>query len=250
MELALLLLAGFFAGLVDAVAGGGGLIQLPAFLLFMPTSEAVVVLASNKLASTLGTSAATWAYFKASVIDWRKLAPTLLLSFFMAALGAYFATVASSNFMRPLVLILLVAVALFISFKPELGQFTGKTRGAKALDSIWALFFGAVIGFYDGFFGPGTGTFLIFIFVIIFGLDFLQSSAAAKAINLSTNLGALILFMVWGKVQYELGLLVGVCNLLGGYIGSRLAILKGSGFVRKVFLLVIWGTLLRLMLKG
>ena len=229
--------ASLCAGLIDAMAGGGGLIQLPALLIGISEKPIPMILGTNKVPSIFGTSFSGAAYFK-------KVRPDLHATLFMAipaflgsVAGARLAADFPKQFFRPLLVLLLICVAIYTWVKPELGmnerlRFSNKQRNAILLSV------GAVIGFYDGIFGPGTGTFLVFILVGVIGYAFLKASATAKLVNISTNFGAILSFQFTGHIWWRLGLLLALANISGSIIGTRLAIKGGSPLVRKAFLVI------------
>ena len=226
-----------FAGFVDAVAGGGGLVQLPALLIGISEKPIPLILGTNKVPSIFGTSSAAISYFKKVKPDLRLTSYMAIPAFIGSASGARLAASFPKEVFRPLIVFLLVCVALYIWKKPELGlneklRFTPKRRHLI----VSAL--GLTIGFYDGIFGPGTGTFLVFLLVGLVGYAFLKASATAKLVNIATNLGAIISFQITGHIWWRLGLVLAIANVTGAIIGSRLAIRGGSPLVRKVFLLV------------
>ena len=226
-----------FAGFVDAVAGGGGLVQLPALLIGISDKPIPLILGTNKVPSIFGTSSAAISYFKKVKPDLRLTSYMAIPAFIGSASGARLAASFPKEVFRPLIVFLLVGVALYIWKKPELGlneklRFTPKQRHLI----VSAL--GLTIGFYDGIFGPGTGTFLVFLLVGLVGYAFLKASATAKLVNIATNLGAIISFQITGHIWWRLGLVLAIANVTGAIIGSRLAIRGGSPLVRKVFLLV------------
>lgn len=232
-----LLLAAFFAGFVDSIAGGGGLIQLPALLIGLPKSDTVTVLGTNKLASVFGTTTAAALYRRQIKPEPKILFAMALPAFIGSAVGASFASRIPTASMRPIVLILLIVVAIYTWLKPDLGMVERfkHTDIRRVQISIVA---GAGIGFYDGIFGPGTGSFLMLVLVASLGYAFISASAIAKVVNVSTNLGAILVFGVNGAIMWQIGLALGVANVSGAVIGSHLAIRGGSTLVRKVFLLV------------
>lgn len=247
----LLLAAGFAAGWIDAVVGGGGLIQLPALLLF-PGLTPVQALATNKLGSIFGTTTSAITYYRRTSPDLKTAIPMALLALVGAFGGAGIATVLPSAAIKPIIIVALVAVLAFTIFKPRAGELS-QLRHRGRTHYAWALLIGLVIGGYDGMIGPGTGSFLIIAMVTILGYNFLQASAKAKIVNLATNLGALLLFLPGGHVALGLGLALGVMNMFGGYLGARMAISKGSGFIRVVFVIVVLALILKLgwdMLAG
>ena len=234
-----LALASGFAGFVDAMAGGGGLIQLPALLIGLPNKELPLILGTNKVPSIFGTTAAARNYFK-------NIKPDIPLTFSMmgpafigSITGAAFAAAIPKDFFKPFIVFLLITVAIYTWRKPALGmnenlKFTHKKR------LLFVALIGLLIGFYDGIFGPGTGTFLVFFLVSGIGYAFLKASATAKLVNIATNAGAILSFQLTGHIWWQLGLLLAFANVAGAGIGSRLAIKGGSPLVRKVFLAVIF----------
>lgn len=235
---ATLLLAACFAGFVDAVAGGGGLIQVPALFAGLPREAPATLFGTNKLASIFGTLSAARRYVRAVEMPWRLVLPAAAAAFAFSFVGAAVVTWLPKEVVRPLVLPLLVAVAIYTWTKPDFGRARRAPRIAPERLIPTALLVGATLGFYDGFFGPGAGSFMIFAFVRWFGMDFLHASASAKILNASTNAGALLLFAPAGHVLWALGLGMALCNIAGAQLGSRLAIRHGSGFVRTVFLVM------------
>jgi uncharacterized membrane protein YfcA len=236
--LLLLCAASMLAGAVDAVVGGGGLIQLPALLLLMPGGQPMYALATNKIASVVGTSAAVRTYTRQTTVDWRSALPMALAALGGAVGGAAFANALPANVLNVVVLIALVAVGLYTWRKPELGVGEAPRFGRGAQMAVMAMG-GAAIGFWDGLAGPGTGAFLVFLLVGVVGFAFLRASATAKIVNIATNCGALLFFIPTGKVLWGLGIVLAVCNLTGAVFGARLAVRRGSSFVRRVFLTVV-----------
>lgn len=237
-NLLFLLPGAFLAGLVDAVVGGGGLIQIPALFAAMPEASAATIFGTNKMSSICGTFSAAWRYLRQTQIPWRVALLAAAAAFVFSFVGAMCVAALPKEWARPLVLVLLIAVAIYTFVRKDFGTADqGLVHGRKHLAG--ALLLGAGIGFYDGFFGPGTGSFLLFLFVRFFGLDFLRATGAAKIVNLSTNAAALLYFGPTGHVLWALALSMAVCNVLGAQVGSVLAIRHGSGFVRKLFLAVV-----------
>lgn len=232
-----LLAASFFAGFIDSIAGGGGLIQLPALLIGLPKSDTAEVLGTNKLSAVFGTTTAAALYRKQIKPDPKILIAMGLPAFVGSAGGAVLASKIPTNSMRPMVLVLLIIVAIYTWFKPDLGKFENLRHLPKRRVQI-AAFAGVVIGFYDGIFGPGTGSFLMLILVASLGYAFITASAIAKVVNVATNVGAIMVFGINGAVIWQIGIILGVANISGAVIGARLAIKGGSTLVRKVFLFV------------
>ncbi|MHB1429620.1 MAG: TSUP family transporter [Rhodocyclaceae bacterium] len=233
-----LLLAASFAGFVDAVAGGGGLIQVPALFAALPREAPATLFGTNKIASIFGTLSAARRYVRAVEMPWQLVLPAAAAAFVFSFAGAAVVAWLPKDVVRPLVLALLVAVAAYTWTKPDFGVSKRSPRIAAEHALLVALLVGAVMGFYDGFFGPGAGSFMIFAFVRLYGMDFLHASASAKILNAATNAGALFLFAPSGHVLWALGLGMAVCNIAGAQLGSRLAIRHGSEFVRVVFLVM------------
>ena len=238
MNVEFLLLAAFCAGFVDAVVGGGGLIQIPVLFSLMPGLNPATLLGTNKLAGVWGTLAAAINYSRRVKIRWNAALPAAVAAFGLAFAGAYLVTRLDGNVVRKALPFVLIAVALNTFKKKAMGQMSAPCfEGPK--ERCLAAGVGGVVGFYDGFFGPGTGSFLVFGFVKIFGLDFLSASAAAKIVNVACNLAALWWFWASGHLLWKIGLSMAFFNILGSLIGSRLAIAQGSEFVRKVFLVIV-----------
>ena len=238
IEVALFLaIASGFAGFVDAMAGGGGLIQLPALIVGLPNKELPLILGTNKVPSIFGTAAAARNYFKNIKPDIPLTLSMMGPAFIGSMGGASLAAAVPKDFFKPFIVFLLVTVAIYIWIKPELGMNENLKYTHKKRLAIVALI-GLLIGFYDGIFGPGTGTFLVFFLVSGIGYAFLKASGTAKLVNISTNAGAILSFQLTGHIWWQLGLLLAFANVTGAIIGSRLAIKGGSPLVRKVFLAV------------
>jgi uncharacterized membrane protein YfcA len=243
--LALLALAALSAGFVDAVVGGGGLIQLPALLLGLPAASPVEILATNKLASFCGTTASSVTYYRRIRPDPRTFLPLMLLAFAGSFGGALLASQIPREAFEPIVLVALVGVGGYVLATPKLGE-ESLLRFAGHRHLVVAMLVGAVIGFYDGVLGPGTGSFFVFALVGLMGYDFLEASAKARLANWATNLGALALFVPHGAVLWQVGLLMGACNLVGGYLGARTAVARGRKFVRVFFIVVVGAFVVRI----
>lgn len=235
----------FLAGFVDSVVGGGGLVQIPALMILLPGAPIPTLWGTNKLAAVCGTSFATYRYARHVAIDFRVVAPAAGVAFVFSVLGSRAVTLLRPELLRPIVLVLLSAVAAYVFFVKDIGLMHRPKHARRRAIGI-GLLIGATLGFYDGFFGPGTGSFLIFAFVGIFGFDFLTASASAKLINLATNLASALYFALSGQVLYRFALPMAACNILGALAGTQLAILKGSRFVRLFFLFVVAALIVRL----
>ena len=237
-NLIFVLAAAGLAGFIDSIAGGGGLIQLPALLAGYPATPPATLLGTNKLSSILGTSSALARYSRAVTISWRALLPAAAVAFPAALVGASLATALSPALFRMAVPLILTGVLVYVAASKELGArhrpatLTGRRRAA-ALAGI------AGIGAYDGFLGPGTGGFLMLMFVRVYGFDFLNAAASARLVNVATNAGALLYFGAHGNVRWPLALALGACNVSGSVVGAHTALRHGSRFVRRVFLVIV-----------
>jgi len=238
VDYVLLALAAFFAGLVDAVVGGGGLIQLPVLFSAFPKEVPATLLGTSKLAGVFGTSAAAVNYARRVRVAWSAAAPAAVAAFGLSFLGAWTVTHLPGDFFRAFLPVVLLAVAVYTFKKKDFGAIHAPLHSGLK-EKLLAIGMGACIGFYDGFFGPGTGSFLMFLFVRFFGFDFLSASAAAKVVNVACNVSALIWFGYSGHLLWQLGLLMALCQIGGSLLGTRLAIRHGSVFVRKLFLVVV-----------
>ncbi|GGT92264.1 sulfite exporter TauE/SafE family protein [Actinomadura citrea] len=245
-QIALLLAAAVAAGWVDAVVGGGGLIQLPALLLLNPGQPVATALATNKLGSIAGTTSAAIAYARKAKPDVRVAVPAGLLAVCCAAGGALCAAAISSDVLKPVIMVVLLAVAAIVVLKPDLGRLPQPVLRTRRRVAAAVLVPGVAIAFYDGLLGPGTGTFLVIAFTMLLGMDFVNASATSKIINAGTNLGALAVFAAQGHVLWAIGLAMAVCNSVGAQLGAHMAINRGAGFVRAVLLCVVTALVLKL----
>lgn len=241
----LLCLASFVAGLIDAIAGGGGLIQTPIALILLPSQPISNLTGSLKVPGMTGTSIASIQYLKNVDMKWKLLLIMAFFSCISAFFGSYVLTIVSNDFMKPLLLVILILLAIYTFIKKDFGSHKPKEISEKKL-IYYGILISSFIGFYDGFIGPGTGSFLIVAFIVILGFDFLHASANAKMVNIASNIGSLILFISKGKILWAMAIPMAFCNGLGGWIGARLAIKRGNQFIRVFFLIVVVGTLLRL----
>jgi len=235
----------FLAGFVDSIVGGGGLIQVPALLILVPGAPVATLLGTNKVASAMGTTAAVIRYSRGLTMDWHLAAPAAAASFFCSILGARAVSALDESLLRPAVLVLLAAV----------GVYTWRARDFGSVHAPWlrrghdialAVAVGAALGFYDGFFGPGTGSFLIFAFVGLFGFDFLAATSTAKVLNLGSNLAAALYFAATDQVLLAAALPMGIASIVGATLGSRLALTRGVRLVRMLFLAVVGALILKL----
>ena len=243
---AALVLTAFVAGWVDAVVGGGGLIQLPALLIGLPESTPPAsILGTNKISSVWGTATSSILYAIKVRPDWRSVLPLVVGSSTGSALGASVARFLPKEVFTPIVLVALIVVAIYTWRRPQLGLLTERKHVGRK-HYLLTLGIGLAVGLYDGVLGPGTGTFFVILLVGVLGWGFLEASAQAKIANLVTNLSAIAIFAAHGAILWQLGLLMGAANLVGGFLGARTAISKGNAFVRKVFLVVVALLIVRL----
>lgn len=246
LDLTLAALCGFafLAGFIDAVVGGGGLVQVPALFVLKPEMNPATLFGTNKFSSVFGTANASWQYARRVELPWKVLGLTMAMAFVFSFLGARAVTRFDPALLRPLILVMMVAVFVYTLWKKDFGALHAPKLGERQQFLAGALV-GMVIGFYDGF-GPGTGSFLVFAFVGLFGFSFLVASAAAKLVNFSTNLAALAWFVPHGQVLYRVAVPMAACNIAGSWIGSHLAIRKGSSFVRSLFIVVVGALIARM----
>ena len=236
--LGLLALAGLFAGFVDAVVGGGGLVQLPALVVAFPGATPVQILATNKLAGTCGTTVSSLTYYRRVRPDPRTFVPLMAVAFLGSAAGAAAASYLPREAFDPVVLVALVVVGAYVLLQPDVGDVTS-LRFSGRRHTAAAVLAGLLIGFYDGVLGPGTGSFFVFTLVGLLGYSFLEASAKARMANWATNVAALLVFTAEGAVMWRVGLVVGACQLVGSYVGARTAVSRGSRFVRLFFVVVV-----------
>ena len=246
LTLIFILIAAFSAGFVDAIAGGGGLIQLPALLISFPDREVAEVAGTNKLGSIFGTSAAALNYRRNIKTDPKLLLAMVLPAFIGSGSGSLLATKISTEQLKVAIVVMLVAVFAYTLARPDLGKVEVLKGAAKRQRTVGAIA-GLTIGFYDGFIGPGTGTLLMIVLVAALGFAFIGASAIAKVVNVATNFASILVFGISGSIMWAVGFAVGICNLAGGIIGSRVAIRRGSDFVRKFYLVVTFALIVRVL---
>lgn len=243
-ELFILCIAAFAAGFVDAIIGGGGLIQTPATLITFPKEPVALLLGTTKIPSFTGTSMAFFKYAKKVIIQWKLLVIMCSLALPAALFGSFMVTHVSNIYMKPVILIVLIIVAVYTYTQKNFGINDTHHSGSDK-DFFLAAVFAVCIGFYDGFIGPGAGSFMAVFFISMLGFDFLKASAHAKLVNLSTNLGSIILFGTKGLIIWKIAIPMAICNFIGATLGVRLAILKGNKFIRIFFLSIVVLTILR-----
>lgn len=243
MSILIVCLAGFFGALVDAIVGGGGLITIPALLsVGMPTHLA---LGTNKFASSMGTISSAYHYYKSGEVEFSILKFLLPLSLVGSALGVLAVLAIDPDFLKGFIIVMVLVIGLYTLLKKNLGLINHRfevTR--KKIKQGMGLSFG--LGFYDGFFGPGTGSFLIFGMIHIFGFDFRKASANSKFLNFASNFTSLILFLINGKIMFAYGIPMAISMVIGARVGTHLAVTKGAKFIKPVFVLVSFLLVLKL----
>lgn len=233
----ILFLAGLSGGFIDSIAGGGGLITLPALLAVgMPPHLA---LGTNKLQSSFGTATATWRYRKKGMVSLRESIPGIVFTAIGAASGAFLAQVISSDFLGKAIPFLLLGILAYFLLSPKRQTTTSQARWKRL---PFYTVFGLLFGSYDGFFGPGTGSFWPVALMALLGLDLVRATATTKAMNFTSNFCALVTFLIGGKVLFSYGLVMAAGQLIGARLGSDLAVRKGTGFIRPIFVLVVMAT--------
>ena len=238
MPLVTLGIAALFAGFIDAVVGGGGLIQVPVIFSVFPRELPATLFGTNKIASVVGTSNAAFGYIRNVKMPWSATLPAAIAAFAFSYLGAMSVAWLPRDLLRPMILVLLIASAIYTFWRKDFGAIHAPQHGGRK-EFFYAVLLGAAIGFYDGFFGPGAGSFLIFLFIRFFGFDFLHASAASKVVNVATNLAAIGYFVPNGFYLPLAAVVMATANVAGSFIGTHLALRHGSGFVRRLFLCVV-----------
>ncbi|RZL63829.1 MAG: sulfite exporter TauE/SafE family protein [Variovorax sp.] len=244
MEMLLLTGASLLAGFVDAIVGGGGLILVPVLFAVFPGAPPATLLGTNKSASIWGTAASAAQFSQRVQMRWGALWPAALLGFAGSMAGAWGVTVFPGDFLRQALPVILLAVLIYTLARKDMGRHHAPRFTGRA-ETMAAATVGFGIGVYDGFFGPGTGSFLVFLFVRWLGYDFLNASASAKLINTMTNAAALLLLAAKGHVWWHYGLVMAVANVAGSLLGTRVALKHGAGFVRWVFIFVVSALILK-----
>lgn len=244
MELVLVVAASLAAGFIDAIVGGGGLVLVPALFAAYPQAVPATLFGTNKGAAIWGTALAAWRYARHVELRWHSLLPAMLAALAGSALGAWGATMVDARVWRIALPLILLALLIYTLAKKDLGRAHAPLHQGRA--EVWrAVAIGGGIGLYDGFFGPGTGSFFVFLFVRLLGYDFLHASASAKLLNTATNAAALTLFAATGHLWWGVAAAMAVANMAGSWMGSHLAIARGAGFVRGVFLVVVAALILK-----
>lgn len=240
----LLCLGAFLAGFVDAIVGGGGLIQTPIGLILLPQLPVATIIGSLKIPAFCGTFFAAKQYLKKVDMNWKQLYAMMILAFCCSFTGSYLLTQVHNDFMKPILLMVLSLVAIYTYSKKNFGNQVVKNHSTKK-HFFYAILIAIIIGSYDGFIGPGAGSFLVLAFISVLGFDFLHASANAKMVNLATNFGSIVFFLLHGSIIWSIAIPMAIFNALGGIAGAKLALHKGNQFIRLFFLLVVIATLIR-----
>lgn len=249
LDLAIVTLASLFAGFVDAIVGGGGLILVPALFSVFPNAAPATLFGTNKGAAVWGTAWATAQFARRVRLPWSALMPAAAAALIGAFAGAWTVTQISADGLRRALPFVLLAVLVYTLARKDLGRSHAPLHHGRA-EAGWASLIGAVVGFYDGFFGPGAGSFFVFLFVRALGYDFLHASASAKLLNTATNLAALGAFAWTGHVWWHIAAVMAVANVAGSLVGTRMALRHGAGFVRVVFIGVVSMLILKTAFDG
>lgn len=238
IELALLALASLLAGSIDSIVGGGGLVLVPALFATFPSAPPATLLGTNKFAAIWGTIISSHQFAKRVSLNWHVLVPAAAFALSGSLCGAWVVTMVDPTFLRRLLPLVMIVVLFYTLWNKNLGTVhTPRYSGARAIAVTCSI--GATIGFYDGFFGPGAGSFFVFLLVRLMGYDFLNASASAKVLNVATNFAALVLFASKGHVWWQVGLILAAANIAGSMVGTHLALKHGASFVRRIFILVV-----------
>jgi len=238
MEIFFTTVASALAGFVDSIVGGGGLILLPALFAAYPTTAPATLFGTNKSASVWGTAFATWQYSRRIHVRWSALLPAAAATMVASFMGAWLVTLVSPEYLRRLLPVVLLVVLVYTLMRKDMGRHHAPRFHGRA-ELLATSTIGLTIGFYDGFFGPGTGSFFVFLLVRWLGYDFLNASVAAKLFNLSSNIAALTLFTMKGHVWWHMALPLAMANVAGSLLGTRMALQHGAGFVRGMFIVVV-----------
>ncbi len=244
LNLLILGLFAFFAGFIDAVVGGGGLIQLPALLIQFPQTTIATLFGTNKIAAFSGTLTSAIQYGKRIKFDLKLIGTIGLFAAGFSYLGAKLVSRVNVTLLKPFILIILVLILVYTVLKKNLGNSAARVVQPK-LQYIYGSLLASLLGFYDGFFGPGTGSFFVLGFVLFLGFDFLNASAYAKVVNSITNISALLVFLLQGNFIFSIALIMAFFNIIGNIIGTHMAFKKGNAFIRLIFILVVSLLILR-----
>lgn len=246
IKVILVCIAGFLGAMVDAIVGGGGLITIPA--LMSTGMSGHLALGTNKFASSMGTISSAYHYYKGGEINFKLLKFLLPLSLVGSAIGVYTVLLIDPAFLKGLIIFMVMIIGIYTLMKKDLGihdKFKGLTKGKIILCMILAV----VLGFYDGFFGPGTGSFIIFGLIGILGYDFKKASANSKFMNFTSNFTALVLFLINGQILFVYGIPMAICMVLGAKVGAGIAMKKGAKFIKPVFVIVSFLLVVKMLVE-
>jgi inner membrane protein yfcA len=242
LSYAIFFVAAFLGGFIDAIAGGGGLITLPAIMAMSVPPH--LALGTNKLQGVFGSFTATLNFTKKGLIDYKECFVGIVFTFIGALIGATLILFLNANFLKIIIPFLLIAIFIYTLFMPKIGE---SDRAAKMNERLFYVIFGLILGFYDGFFGPGAGSFWMFAMVALIGLNLKKAVAHTKALNFTSNIVALGVFIIGGQILWLVGFLMAVGQILGAYFGSNLVIKKEVKFIRTMFLIVVAATICKLL---
>lgn len=245
-DLIIVIIFGFLAGFIDAIVGGGGLIQIPALLAFFPSFPIAALFGTNKLAGFSGTLLASIRYSKLTTIHFKVILPAMIGAAVFSFTGAYLVSYFDKSILEPIVIILLLLVLIYTIFSKQIGLSHSIPQKTKK-NYIYSAIIGSSLGLYDGFFGPGTGNFLMMALISVFGMGFLESSAHAKIINVVTNIAALIFFISSGNIIFSIAIPLALANMLGAWLGAKTAVKRGNQFIKKLFILIVGALILKFL---
>lgn len=237
-SLIILALFALFAGFVDAVVGGGGLIQLPALLIQFPQTPIATLFGTNKIAAFSGTITSAWQYSKRIKFNFTLLITIGIFAGIFSFFGAKMVSYVNVEWFKPIILFILIGILIYSIIKKDLGKVSSHNVSLKK-QLIYGGIMASLLGFYDGFFGPGTGSFFVLGFVVLLGFDFLHASAYAKVVNSITNISALLVFLLQGNFLLSIAIIMAISNIIGNIMGTKMAFKKGNSFIRLIFILVV-----------
>lgn len=245
-KLIFLCIAGFLAAFVDSIAGGGGIISVPSYMIVgLPTH---IALGTNKFAATMGSLTSSINFIRSGNCNFKLLKIVAPFTLIGSILGVKTVLLIDESFLQPLVLVLILAIGIYTFFSKSLGE-EDNFKGLTNKNLCLSILLGFSLGFYDGFFGPGTGTFLVFGFINILGLNFLKASANARVLNFVSNISALVTFAISGNINYLIGIPVCIFMILGAKIGTKLAIKKGNKIIKPIFITMAMAVAVKMLFQ-
>jgi uncharacterized membrane protein YfcA len=234
VSIILLFLAGFTGGFIDSIAGGGGLVTLPVLLgLGIPPHFA---LGTNKFQASFGSFSSTYNFMKKGIVSFKEVAYGVVMTFIGAATGTVVIQLIEADFLKKVIPVLLIGILIYLVFTPSLGK---SDKKSKINETLFFSIFGILLGFYDGFFGPGTGNFWVVLIMVLLGFNMTKATGYTKVMNFTSNFTSLIVFIIGGKILFTYGLVMAAGQFIGARVGSSLAIKKGSSFIKPIFLMVV-----------